>query len=67
MTGDFDNVIILKKMPPDEAPEGEPVLVAGGVAVKKGDKWFSGMSDEPFTRVLKWAPKWWSAIPQQNS
>jgi len=59
--------ITLRKMPPEIAPKGAPVLVAGGVAMKKkGGKWFSGMTDDPFTRELNWEPKWWTAIPQQN-
>ena len=67
MSGYFDDKIILTKNPPRTAPEGAPVLIAGGIAMKKtGGKWFSGMSDEPFTRELNWEPKWWAAIPQKN-
>ena len=59
--------IILEKMPPESAPKGAPVLVAGGIAMKKtGGVWYSGMTDEPFTRPLNWEPKWWAVIPQQN-
>lgn len=52
---------------PDIAPKGIPVLVAGGIAMKKtGGVWVSGMTDEPFTRELNWQPKWWAHIPEQN-
>jgi hypothetical protein len=59
--------IILQRHPPETAPKGAPVLVAGGIAMlKTGGVWFSGMTDEPFTRPLNWTPTWWAAIPQQN-
>jgi hypothetical protein len=57
----------LIKMPPDCAPKGVPVLVAGGIAMRKtGGEWFSGMCDPAFSRALNWQPKWWAPIPQQN-
>lgn len=63
----FDDKIILTKMPIHTAPKGAPVLVSGGIAMlKTGGKWFSGMTDDPFTRELNWEPKWWAAIPQIN-
>jgi len=59
--------LTLHRLPPECAPKGAPVLVAGGLAMRKtGGKWFSGMTDEPFTRELNWEPKWWAPIPQQN-
>ena len=57
----------LSKMPPDCAPKGVPVLVAGGIAMRKtGDEWFSGMCEPAFSRPLNWQPQWWAPIPQQN-
>jgi hypothetical protein len=59
--------ITLQRHPPETAPKGAPVLVAGGIAMlKTGGVWYSGMTDEPFTRPLNWEPKWWAPIPQQN-
>lgn len=55
------------RLPVAAAPKGAPVLIAGGIAMKKKDgKWYSGMTDDPFTRELNWTPKWWACIPQQN-
>lgn len=57
----------LRRLPADTAPKGVPVLIAGGIAMRKtGGGWFSGMDDKPFTRELNWTPKWWAPIPQQN-
>ena len=59
--------ITLYAMPPENAPKGCPVLVAGGIAMRKtGGEWFSGMCEPAFSRRLEWEPKWWAAIPQQN-
>jgi hypothetical protein len=59
--------ITLQRHPPHTAPKGAPVLIAGGIAMlKTGGVWYSGMTDDPFTRPLNWKPKWWAAIPQQN-
>jgi len=60
-------IFSVRMMPPEAAPKGVPVLVAGGIAMKKtGGDWFTGMDNENFTRKLEWEPKWWAAIPQQN-
>ena len=65
--GDTMEPITLHRHPPHTAPKGAPVLVAGGVAMLKTDGlWYSGMTDEPFTRPCIWEPKWWAEIPQQN-
>lgn len=54
-------------MPPEIAPNGVPVLIAGGIAMKKTDgKWFSGMCEPAFSRELNWEPEWWANLPQQN-
>lgn len=56
------------QMSPESAPKGVPVLVAGGIAMKKtGGEWYSGMDDVPFSRKLNWQPEWWAHIPQQNT
>lgn len=48
-------------------PKGVPVLVAGGVAMMKtGGEWFTGMEEPLFQRPLKWTPKWWMKIPNEN-
>lgn len=68
MTRKKDRIYKLRQMPPDIAPNGAPVLVAGGIAMKKtGGEWYSGMCDPPFSRRLDWEPEWWAAIPQQNT
>ena len=60
--------LTVERYNPDCAPKGVPVLVAGGIAMKKtGGEWVSGMTMQPFTRVLNWEPKWWAHIPQQNN
>ena len=57
----------LSKMSPYCAPKGVPVLVAGGIAMRKtGDEWLSGMCEPAFSRPLTWQPQWWAPIPQQN-
>ena len=44
-----DRVVELRQMPPEIAPKGVPVLIAGGIAMKKtGGKWFSGMCEPAF-------------------
>lgn len=59
--------ITLERHPPETAPKGVPVLVAGGVAMRKtGGEWYTGMSDPPFQRPLEWQPKWWAHIPSSN-
>ena len=59
--------LTIERFSPDIAPKGVPLLVAGGIAMKKtGGVWVSGMTDEPFTRELNWEPHWWAHIPQQN-
>jgi hypothetical protein len=66
-TNNADRIYRLRQMPPEIAPKGVPVLICGGIAMKKtGGEWFSGMSDEPFTRKLNWFPEWWSSIPNGN-
>lgn len=57
----------LRQMPVDCCPKGVPVLVSGGIAMRKtGGVWFSGMTEPAFTRPLNWTPEWWSNIPQAN-
>jgi hypothetical protein len=57
----------LRKMPPDCAPKGVPVLIAGGIAMRKtGDEWYSGMCEPAFSRRITWTVNWWAPIPQQN-
>lgn len=49
-------------------PKGVPVLVAGGIAMRKtGDEWFTGMEEPLFQRPLEWTPKWWAKIPNENN
>ena len=63
----FMSPLTFHRLPPESAPNGVPVLIAGGIAMKKtGGEWFTGMDDKPFTRQLNWEPKWWACIPQQN-
>lgn len=62
----FMHPITLHRLPPESAPLGAPVLVAGGIAMRTTDGWVSGMESPPFTRFLNWEPKWWACIPQQN-
>lgn len=51
------------KMPPD----GVPVIVAGGTAMRKtGGEWFTGMEEPLFQRPLQWEPLWWAPIPGDN-
>ena len=46
-------------------PNGVPVLVTGGVAMRKtGGEWFTGMEDPLYQRPLEWTPEWWAFIPQ---
>lgn len=62
-----DRIYPLRQMPPDIAPKWCPVLVAGGIAMKKtGGEWYSGMCEPPFSRKLNWEPEWWANLPQQN-
>lgn len=62
-----DRIYELRQMPPETAPNGAPVLIAGGIAMRKtGGQWFSGMCEPPFSRELNWTPEWWASIPQQN-
>jgi len=54
-------------MPPECAPKGAPVLVAGGIAMKKtGGQWFTGMEEPAFEHPIQWEVKWWAPIPEQN-
>jgi len=63
----LDRIYPLRQMPISNCPKGMPVLVSGGIAMlKTGGVWFSGMTDEPFTRELNWTPEWWAAIPEGN-
>lgn len=58
---------MITPLPPECAPKGIPVLVAGGIAMKKtGGQWFTGMAEPAFERPIEWEVKWWSPIPQQN-
>ena len=64
---DFMDPLIVHRLPANSAPNGCPVLIAGGIAMRKtGGEWFSGMCEPAFSRPLNWEPKWWAAIPQQN-
>ena len=62
--------LTLERFPPESAPNGVPVLVCGGVAMRKtGDEWFSGLGDVdniPFSRPLEWRPAWWAYLPNKN-
>ena len=50
--------------PIETAPKGIPVLVEGGLAMRKtGDDWYSGMESPLYQRPLQWQPKWWQPIP----
>lgn len=52
--------------PEQEAPKGVPVLVSGGVAMKKtGGKWYTGMEEPLYQRELQWTPEWWAPIPHE--
>jgi hypothetical protein len=54
-------------MSPECAPKGVPVLVSGGIAMKKtGGQWFTGMEDPAFERPIQWEVKWWARIPQAS-
>lgn len=67
MTHKLDRIYPLRQMPPEIAPKGVPVLVAGGIAMKKtGGEWFTGMDGFAFERKLNWEPEWWACIPQGN-
>ncbi len=62
-----DRIYKLRQMPTSIVPRGAPVLIAGGVAMKKIDGyWYSGMEEPAFTRKLNWKPEWWAAIPSRN-
>lgn len=61
------NACGLARMPADCAPLAEPVLVAGGIAMRTaGGEWLSGMCEPPFSRKLQWTPEWWAPTPHQN-
>lgn len=49
----------------EKMPEnGVPVIVSGGIAMRKtGGEWFTGMEEPLFQRPLEWEPKWWMKIP----
>ena len=52
------------KQPIETAPKGIPVIVAGGLAMRKtGSEWYTGMEDPRYERALQWQPKWWMPIP----
>ena len=56
------------RQPIETAPKGVPVLVAGGLAMKKtGGEWFSGMEEPLYQRPLQWSPTWWMPIPRDNA
>lgn len=45
-------------------PNGVPVIVCGGIAMRKtGGEWFTGMEDPRYERQLEWEPTWWARIP----
>ena len=51
--------------PENEAPKGVPVIVRGGIAMKKtSGEWFSGMEDPLYQRPLQWKPDCWMFIPE---
>ena len=57
----------MKRYNPELAPKGVPVIIAGGVAMKKtGEEWYTGMEEPLFQRRLEWDPNWWSPIPNDN-
>lgn len=47
-----------------ECPKGIPVIVDGGLAMRKtGDEWFSGMEEPLYKIKLQWAPTAWMHLP----
>ena len=51
--------------PESKAPKGVPVIVRGGLAMKKtGGEWFSGMEEPLYQRPLQWKPDCWMFIPE---
>lgn len=63
-----NNILQINMMPPECAPKNTPVLVAGGIAMKKEDgRWYTGMEEPAFRRPIQWEVKWWAAIPNQNN
>jgi hypothetical protein len=62
----LDRIYPLRQMPANDAPYHCPVLIAGGVGMRKRDGWVSGMAEPVFSRYLTWEPEWWAAIPQEN-
>ena len=51
--------------PENEAPKGVPVIVRGGLAMKKtGGEWFSGMEEPLYQRSLQWKPDCWMPLPE---
>ncbi len=57
-----------QRQPPETVPLNVPVIVAGGIAMKKTDgQWFTGMEEPLYQRPLEWTPKWWMAIPEANN
>jgi len=60
--------LVLGRYPPDIAPKGVPVLVAGGVAMKKtGGQWFTGLEEPLFQRPIEWKVTWWAPIPTSET
>ena len=54
-----------KWLPASEAPKGVPLIVEGGIAMKKtGDEWFTGMHEPQYTRKIQWEVKWFQFFPQ---
>lgn len=55
------------KRNPETTPKGIPVLVDGGVAMKKtGGEWFTGMEEPMFQRPLQWEPTFWIPLDAFN-
>ena len=46
----------------DPPASGVGVAVAGGLAYRMEDGWFTSYDN----RQLNWTPKWWARIPQRN-
>lgn len=53
--------------PENTAPKGVPVIVSGGIAMKKtGGLWYTGMEEPMYQRPIQWEVKGWMPIPIQD-
>jgi len=52
----------------ESAPKGVPVIVHGGLAMKKtGGVWVTGMEEPLYQRELGWDPECWMHLPRPNN